>query len=390
MIKLLLLSHDADLAGAERCLLDLVTKLDRSKFEPVVLVPWEGPLVDQLKQANVRYLIRCTIKHWIPYRNSANWFYPFTYPIGLRARLWSLLQLIEAENIDLVYTNTVTVLEGAIAARRAGIPHIWHIHEPTSGNPDIVSFLPARWVSRLCMALSSRIILPSHALARRLYAGAKSGVDVVHNGVDPGKFTRGIGENVRNEFAISPTSPIVTLIGISSARKDPITFVLAAQIVAQKHPNAYFLIAGKFADDGLRKQTLQLIQELNLTPRILLLGFFDRLEDLLAATTVHVSTSTQESFGLTLTEAMAAGKPVVATHCGGPEEVVADGLTGFVVAPKSPDAVANAILTLLDDSDAAQRFGEAGRQRVHELFTTETYAERVGNIITEVYNAQRG
>lgn len=127
-----------------------------------------------------------------------------------------------------------------------------------------------------------------------------------------------------------------------------------------------------------------MIDQANLAGRCHLLGQRNDVADLLAAATVHVSTSIQETFGRTLIEAMASGKPVVATRCGGPEEVVMDGETGFIVEPQNPQAVADAVIQLLNHPDMAWRFGQAGRARVEKYFTVQAYAGRIGEIITEV------
>lgn len=384
-IKVLFISHDASLAGAERCLLDLVSQLDKSKISPFVLLPWDGPLANELDAAGIPYLVRHTFKHWIPYRKSATALYPLKYLRGLRARLWSLIHLVKNENIDLIYTNTVTVLEGAIVARRSRIPHIWHIHEPIRNNPDIRSSLPTPLVTRICLTLSSRVVVPSYSLATDFFSGFREKVDIVHNGVDPNKLLNGSPQDVHKQLGIDAAAPIVTLIGISSRRKDPFTFINAAAIIAQSRPDTCFLIAGKTTDKAYEQEIIELIKALGLTSNIYLLGFFDSLENLLAATTVHVSTSVQESFGLTLTEAMSAGKPVVATRCGGPEEVVADGVSGYLCAQGDFQSIANNVIKLINKPSLAHSMGEKGRQRVLEDFTTSIYVGNIEKIITKAY-----
>ncbi len=381
--NILFLSHDADLQGAERCLLDLVTRLDRRRFEPLVLLPWPGPLQDRLEEAGVPHLVRYVIKHWTPYPKHAGARYLSRYLRDWRQRLWSLMRLIEDRAIDLVYTNTTTVLDGALAARRAGVPHLWHIHEYLDGNPDLFAYLPHRWVDHLIVRLSDCIITPSRALVSARFPKAEDKVRVVPNGIDPSRFRNGHGGQVRAEFGIPADIPLITLVGAVSAAKDPLTFAQAAARIAETRPDVHFLLAGVSADPELEARLRAFIEEHGLSGRLHLLGFRRDVPDLLAATTVLVSTSVQETFGRTLIEAMALGKPVVATRCGGPEEVVADGETGFIVPPRDPEATAAAVLKLLSDPALAARMGAAGRKRVEHHFTAEAYTRRIEAVIEE-------
>ncbi len=385
--KILFLSHDSDLQGAERCLLDLVAHLDRTRFEPLVVLPWRGPLEEELKRKAIAYRV-CFLPRWIPSRRHSSPKYIANYLRGLRARLWSLLSLIEREKIDLVYTNTSTLLEGALAAKRARLPHVWHIHEHLRDNDDLRLFLPASWIDRITAALSDRIITPSQALAKSRFPNL-SKVRVIPNGVDLKRFSAGDGARIRSILGLSPQTPVVTFIGSISPRKDPLTFVRAASLVHRSHPETCFLLAGASFDPGLEKQIRALIQDTGMKNSFHLLGFRSDIADLLAAATVHVSTSRQESFGRTLIEAMAAKKPIVATHCGGPEEVVAHGETGFVVPSQNPKALAEAILTLLKNPEKAKAMGEAGRRRAEEYFSLETYIINVSNALVEVLYASQ-
>lgn len=380
--KLLFLSHSSSLQGAERCLLDLVTHLDRQRFQPLVVLPWRGPIEEKLKQADISYTVRLMLR-WTPLPHRASWNYLWSWLSGLRARLWSLLALIEREKIDLVYTNTSTLLEGALAARRARLPHVWHIHEHLRGNADLHCFIPPFWIDKLTLALSTRIITPSVTVAKARFPNAAK-VCVVPNGIDLKAFHNGDGQRLRKELGLSLAAPVICFIGAISRSKDPITFIRAAAIVHRRFPNAHFLLAGTTADTELERQARTLVQTEGLERQVHFLGYRHDAADLLAAATVFVSTSKRESFGRVLIEAMAAGKPVVATHCGGPEEVVTDGETGFIAPTGGYEAAASAIITLLENPDTARKMGEAGQNRAYAYFSVQAYADKIGNLLEEV------
>jgi glycosyltransferase involved in cell wall biosynthesis len=382
MFKILFLSHDSELQGAERCLLELVTHLDHTRFYPLVVLPWHGPLEEKLKRRAIAYQVRF-LPRWIPPRRHGNLKYAANYLRSLRARLWSLLNLIEREKIDLVYTNTSTLLEGALAAKRARLPHIWHIHEHLRGNEDLRLFLPAAWIDRLTVQLSDFIITPSWALANSRFPNS-SKVRVVPNGIDLKNFAAGDGARMRAMLGLSPQIPLVTFIGSISPCKDPLTFVRAAALVHRSRPETYFVLAGVSVDPTLEQEIRAFIAQAGMANNFRLLGFCSEVADLLAAATVHVSTSVQECLPINLIEAMAAKKPVVATRCGGPEEIVIHGETGFIVPVQNPRAIADAVLQLLNHPNTAERFGQAGYTRAEKYFTVQAYAKCISEIITEV------
>ena len=377
--KILFISHDSSLQGAERCLIDLVSNLDRSRFEPLVLLPWKGPIESHLERANIPYTIRY-FSRWIPSRQHATWRYPFIYLKALKARLWSILHLIEREGIDLVYTNTSTILEGALAAHKAGIPHIWHIHEYLDGNPDLTTYLPNVLIDKIIASLSDSIITPSRILSKKRFHLTKK-VHTVSNAVDLTIFKNGDSVPIKKEFNLTTDTPVVTFIGAITERKDPLVFILAAAKVLKSKPNTQFLLIGDRHDKLLNIRVKELIHEKKLSENLHILGFRKDTHNILAATTVHVSTSKQETFGLTIAEAMMSCRPVIATRCGGPEEVVIDNQTGLIVDVGDYNAVASAVLNLLDNPSKAAAMGKAGKERVLKYFSVQRYINQISNII---------
>jgi glycosyltransferase involved in cell wall biosynthesis len=336
----------------------------------------------RLDEARVPFLVR-HLAAWIPARSDATIAYPLFYLRGLRPRLWSLLHIIEREHIDLIYTNTSLLLEGALAARRARLPHVWHIHEYVRGNADLRPYVPAACIDKITQALSDKIITVSSALARSRFRGIESKTRVVYNGLDLDVLRGGDSTRIRSLLPIAKQHPIVIFIGAISQRKDPLTFIRAAAIVHAVRPDVHFLVVGAVTDPILERRAVALISTSNLGARCHLLGLRDDVKDLLAAAAVYVSTSIQETFGLATVEAMATGTPVVVTRCGGPEEVVSSGDTGVLVSPRDHDAVASAILDLLAHPETARRMGEAGKLTVEQFFTVQSYARHISEVLEE-------
>jgi glycosyltransferase involved in cell wall biosynthesis len=145
-------------------------------------------------------------------------------------------------------------------------------------------------------------------------------------------------------------------------------------------PDVLFVLAG----DGPERAVLEAkARELGIDDRVVLLGHRSDIRDLLAACDLFVLPSNYEALGLAVLEAMAAGRAVVATAVGGIPEAVLNGVTGVLVRPRDPSALASAIRTLLADPVLAHSMGAAGMSRVQQEFSSATMVQRVTRIYEE-------
>ncbi len=180
-------------------------------------------------------------------------------------------------------------------------------------------------------------------------------VQTICNGIDTALF---------DYVGPRPGGPIVTVTRLSP-EKDVATLIRATQLAVREQPGMQVEIAG----DGTCMLSLkQLTQELGLDDNVYFLGQVSDVPRLLERASLFVLSSISEGISLTLLEAMARGLPVVATRVGGTPEVVVDGVTGILVPPRDPQALANAMLRLSRDADTARRMGLTGRQRVERHF----------------------
>jgi glycosyltransferase involved in cell wall biosynthesis len=158
--------------------------------------------------------------------------------------------------------------------------------------------------------------------------------------------------------------------------KDIGTLIRAFQILVPKFSDVELVVVG----DGVERKKLE---ALALGANVRFLGSRDDIPELMRSFDVFVLASLTEGISLTLLEAMAASKPIVATNVGGNPEVVVDGVTGFLVPSQDPQAMADKILLLLNDPQLAQRMGIAGRRRVEQNFSLE----RMTDEYEKVYRA---
>ena len=304
----------------------------------------------------------------------------------LRSRSWAITHIIEDNKIDLVYTNTVTCIEGAIAARMTHTPHVWHIHESIFGNSELSPLLPFYLYSTIINILSKTVIFCSTSLTKS-YPLLTKKTNIVYNGLPfPVRFDKVHAHNaIADHFGIKPTQKIVAAVGVLQPRKDHFTFLTAAHEVGKENKDVVFLIVGSGAESytDLIKEK---IESLGLASSVKLTGWWpeDKIYNLLAGIDVLVVSSEQESFGLTIIEALAVETPVVSTRCGGPEEVIQEGVTGLLVKVKEPKELAKAVIHLLDNPQFAKELGIAGRQDVLSRFSVEHYVVGIQEVIKKV------
>ena len=148
-------------------------------------------------------------------------------------------------------------------------------------------------------------------------------------------------------------------------------FIKAAAALVPHFPNTSFSIAGGILEPDYFEELQSLVRDLNLADRFHFLGGVTNLREHLSGADIFVLPSRSEGFSNAIVEAMAASLPVVATNVGGNAEAVQDGVSGFIVPPGEPQALAAAIEQLLADPSRAKSMGDAGKLRVADRFTTE-------------------
>lgn len=177
------------------------------------------------------------------------------------------------------------------------------------------------------------------------------------------------------EFLDSKGKKVILAVGRLSFQKDFSTLVKAIHIIKSefKKGDVVSFIVGEGEEEY---QLRELIQNLNLTNNVHLLGYRDNVADYMSHADVFVSSSIFEGFGLTIVEAMACGCPVVATDCKyGPREILEDGRNGILIPVGNPVELARAIILLLDNPDMVQKFAQDSRKHVCDFASDEFIRE---------------
>jgi glycosyltransferase involved in cell wall biosynthesis len=242
-----------------------------------------------------------------------------------------------------------------------------------------VDFALKGWPSRWKYRGARRVVAVSRAVAEVLARSglAPAALRVVYEGV-PDRPAQPGGREALAALGLPADALVVGTVAALTDHKDHATLIRAAGQVVASIPAARFVIVGEGELEGrLRTQA----QELGLGDRIVFAGFRDDVDRLLPAFDVFCLSSHQEGLGTSILDAMCFGVPVVATSAGGIPEAVSDGLTGRIVPPRHPDALAAALVDVLEDAGRRRALGVAGRRRFHEHFT----ADRMVDATLEVY-----
>jgi glycosyltransferase involved in cell wall biosynthesis len=301
-----------------------------------------------------------------------------------------IVRVLRAERPDIVHSHLPRAdLTTGIAGRLTGSPpwivsvHGLHDDRATwSGRP----WMP---LVRRLWAGADRIIAISEAVKSwlvREQAIPAARVNVVHYGIDVSRFASAT-HDLRQAWGFTDES-LVGSIGRLEPRKGHDHLIRAIDRVRRRVPRAALVIAGH--DPGGYRSTLErLIGSLGLGQAVRLVGFQSDIPAFLAAVDVFAFASDSEGFGQVIVEAMAAGKPVVASHMPPFSEIVLDGDSGILVTPGDPEELAEAIIRLLRNRNEARQMGQHGRRRAEDLFSADTMSGRTVEIYRDVLTARR-
>ncbi len=202
-------------------------------------------------------------------------------------------------------------------------------------------------------------------------------ISIIYLGEDLDRFDPEAtdGSRVRRELGIPPDTPVVGMVARLHPLKGQETLLRAARRIVAGNPGVRFLLVGT-GDAAYGSYLHELARELGVADHFRFLGHRRDIPDVTAALDISVLPSENEAMGHCLLEAMALGKPVVASRVGGIPEVVADGRTGILVPVADPESLATAVSLLLEHPEEGKRLGEAGRRQVRDRFGLKDAVER--------------
>jgi glycosyltransferase involved in cell wall biosynthesis len=296
-----------------------------------------------------------------------------------------LRRLYGGWKIDVVHAHQYTpYFYGAVACLGSSAPKVILTehgrHQPDRIRPKRVVF------NQVFRPVTAGYTAVSDFTRRSLMKFEKmpgSRIRVIYNGVPYHKVGSSPGKKYRETLGIAMDRKIALSVGRMDPIKDFPTLIRAFEDVVRSMPDALLLIAG--GGDGKYMEELRTIaKQVGIEDQVTFLGNRRDVTELLGACDVFALTSISEAASMTILEAMAAGRPVVATNTGGNPELVADSKTGYLVPVGDRDAISEKLSRLIADNELASRMGDAGRVRFEELFTHETMMASYRDLYEEV------
>ena len=360
--RVALVTAAGDAGGAERLMETLAAHFDQHAVTPVMAAPEDGRL---LQRWQARGLEICALPAFGRLRR-----------VDLGAKVVAeIARRFRRDGVDIVHSHGVAAhIHAGLAARRVGRPAIYHVHDLFESSWSADGALH-RFALRVPAA---RVLAISATVAASL-----------HGRVAPGKLhtiLNGVESEVVEPVALS-SGPLVVWCGRLQQWKGPHHFIAAASHVRAARPDARFAIVGGTLfglEPDYRDSLERQVADAGLEGVIQFVGQVDDARPWLRAAAVLVHCADRpEPFGLVMAEAMMQARPVVAFRQGGAAEIVIDGETGRLVAPRDASALAGAVLEVLADPSRQRAMGASGRKRAERYFD----AARMTAAVTGVYDA---
>jgi glycosyltransferase involved in cell wall biosynthesis len=302
--------------------------------------------------------------------------------------LLSIVWLIFTERPDIVHTHSSKAgILGRVAARICFVPKI--IHTPHGhvfyGHFGALASRIFLWVEKLFARLTDRMVALTDGEMDdyiKLSVCSPEKLLKIHSGVDVKLFKQSNGNMVkkRRSLGLDQNVKVVGFVGWLLPIKGPMYLLKAMDYVWLSYPETTLVIVGKGdLDMDLRAQA----QQLKANGRVKFLGWREDINEIMPVFDVLVLPSLNEGMGRVLVEAMAVGKPVVASRVGGIPDLVLDGETGYLVPPADEKALADGIKMLLDDPGKAWEIGQNGKKRC-EQFSIEAMIDKLADLYSDI------
>jgi glycosyltransferase involved in cell wall biosynthesis len=342
--------------GAETACVNLIRGLDPARWQKLAVVPERGWVYDEVLRAGGIPVVLAGGSRF-----------------GLPGYFLGLARLIRQHRVGLIHGHLFgPSYSASLLGLLMKLPVVCTLH----GQVDIQ---PEEKLKRIKFALlnrgASRVVFVSESL-RRFFLGTgllRSEITaVIPNGVDATRFSRAADRSSRAAFRASDDDFLVGAVGNVRPAKGYDVLLRAAALLRARSDSYRFVVVGE-TDSDLGLELRSLCEELGLTDCVSFPGYLKDVMPALNAFDAYAITSRSEGFSISTVEAMAAGLAVVATRCGGPEEIIDDGVTGLLVENGSAEAVAAAIESLRIDAHRRRELGDAARTAVRQRFTMDAH-----------------
>ncbi len=317
-------------------------------------------------------------------------------PFALFRAVIELTRYIKGERFDIVHVHTpVAALAGRVAAKLAGIPlviyttHGFHFHDRMGRAAYHFFLLAEKIAGRLLTDHIFTVSREDYETALRHKITGREKISFISNGVDvesrfnPSNVCEKQTREKRLEFGIEENDKVILFVGRLVKEKGVLDLLDAFNLI--KQDNVKLLLVGVCPGSERDKETFTKISgTVKKSPRIIMAGRREDIPGLLHLSHVFVLPSYREGLPLSIMEAMAMGKPVVASDIRGCREEVVDGETGYLIEPGNAGDIKDKLLNILNDPQLARKMGCGARKRAVESFNIEKALDRQVRIIEKI------
>jgi glycosyltransferase involved in cell wall biosynthesis len=387
MKSILFIHQSAELYGSDKTILMFISGLDKSKYFPVVVLPFDGPLKTEMEKNNIKVVIAPVLKLYRKMFTPGNLIAFFKeYRKGIAV----LDELHRQHDFKLVYSHTLAALVGILFAKKRHIKHLWHVQEILA-KPKLIN---SAFKKILGLKSNHKIVYDSKETMNFWIEGNKTLTeksDFIWNGLDVRNKINHTPEEIqsvrRQYFQVTENEIVIGLIGRINSWKGQQLLLKAFNILAEKHPNTKLVFVGSPPpnQDFFLTDLNDKISEFGLANRVAIIPFQQDIWKFWDSIDIATVPSTEpEPFGLVAVEAMLAKKPVVAANHGGLTEIVLDNETGFLFEPNNEKALSDAIEKLLQQPELGKSFGEKGYERAITTFSLSNHIAEFEAIFEEM------
>ena len=398
--NILYISHSAGGGGSPKSLILLLKSLDKSKYNPVVLLGRPSSAIEEFFEREhikryIKKIVGLGVYAHSPRISAIDILY---FLAGFLQNIIVVYKIIKNEKIELVHLNSSVLIISAVASRLAGVKKVvWHIREVI---PDSII---GKLQKRLIEVIASDIIAISKEMQKQF---DKKKTTLIYNGINPEEFNpNSEKEVIRKKYGLNDEETIFTHIGELSPPKGSFIFLKAAKLLIESGYNVRFFVIGGRSGNSVNDLTTNiknlvkyLLRHKNwkeelekfarnsgIADKVIFTGYRNDVPNFISLSDAIVVPNLQpEGFGRVLIEAGVIGKPVISTNIPPNPEIVIDGKTGLLVEPNDPKALAEAMIYIITNPAEARKMGDNGYQNVVNNFHIDITHSKIADLYEKI------
>jgi len=409
--KILYIHQSAGGGGASNSLALLVSSLDRSKYEPVVILGRYGSLVELFKRKSIKiYVRRLGLFGVNTHSPKISFRAILSFVVRFLPNIFTVYRIIKNEKIQIVHINSSVLLISMFAAHLTGVKVVCHIRE----------LIPNTKIGKLQKKIIKFISLNIIAISKEVKKQFDDPKTIlIYNGINQKEFKPNSEiEMIRRKYKLNEKETVFTHIGQLFSRKGSYIFLKAAELLIKSNYNVRFFVVGGSPSNTVDSSNISFIakiiniikwflgyrnhlknnkeklemfaRDLGITEKVIFTGYRNDVQNFIALSDAVVAPHcVPEPFGRVLIEAGALRKPIISTNIPPTPEIVIDGKTGLLVEPNNPNALVKAMEYIIDNPVKARQMGENGYRNVVDNFHIDLTHSKIIKLYEKILNKRR-